>query len=44
MLDRGRADPGVLFRMNGTLLIRVDIYRGTEGPFVHVTYWTNDTP
>ena len=37
MLERGRADPGVLSRMNGTPLIRVDIYRGTEGPFVHVT-------
>jgi hypothetical protein len=38
MLDRGRADPGVLSRIvNGTSLIRVDIYRGADGPFVRVT-------
>jgi hypothetical protein len=38
MLDRGRADPGVLSRIvSGTPRIRVDIYRGAEGPFVRVT-------
>jgi hypothetical protein len=38
MLDRGRADPGVLSRIvNGTPRIRVDIYRGADGPFVRVT-------
>jgi hypothetical protein len=38
MLDRGRADPGVLSRIvNGTPRIRVDIYRGVDGPFVRVT-------
>ena len=37
MLERGRADPGVLPRIvNGTPLIRVDIYRGVDGPFVRV--------
>jgi hypothetical protein len=39
MLDRGRADPGVLSRIvNGTPRIRVDIYRGLDGPFVRVTF------
>jgi hypothetical protein len=39
MLDRGRADPGVLSRIvNGTPRIRVDIYRGVDGPFVRVTF------
>jgi hypothetical protein len=38
MLDRGRADPGVLSRIvNATPRIRVDIYRGVDGPFVRVT-------
>jgi len=38
MLERGRADPGVLSRIvNGTPLVRVDIYRGADGPFVRVT-------
>jgi hypothetical protein len=38
MLERGRADPGVLSRIvNGTPVIRVDIYRGADGPFVRVT-------
>jgi hypothetical protein len=38
MLERGRADPGVLARIvNGTSLVRVDIYRGASGPFVRVT-------
>jgi hypothetical protein len=37
MIERGRADPGVLSRIvNGTPLIRVDIYRGADGPFVRV--------
>jgi hypothetical protein len=37
MLERGRADPGVLSRIvNGTPLIRVDIYRAVNGPFVRV--------
>jgi hypothetical protein len=38
MLERGRAAPGVIARIvNGTALIRVDIYRGNAGPFVVVT-------
>jgi hypothetical protein len=38
MLEHGRADPGVLSRIvNGTPVIRVDIYRGADGPFVRVT-------
>ena len=38
MLERGRADPGVISRIvNGTPLVRVDIYRGVSGPFVRVT-------
>jgi hypothetical protein len=38
MLERGRADPGVISRIvNGTVLIRVDIYRGASGPFIRVT-------
>jgi hypothetical protein len=38
MLERGRADPGVISRIvNGAVLIRVDIYRGANGPFIQVT-------
>jgi hypothetical protein len=38
MLERGRADPGVISRIvNGTALIKVDIYRGVSGPFIRVT-------
>jgi hypothetical protein len=38
MLERGRADPGVISRIvNGTPLIRVDIYRAADGPFIRVT-------
>ena len=38
MLERGRADPGVISRIvNGTPLIRVDIYRAAGGPFIRVT-------
>jgi hypothetical protein len=38
MLERGRADPGVISRIiNGTPLIRVDIFRAADGPFVRVT-------
>ena len=38
MLDRGRADPGVLSRIvNGTPRIQVDIYRAGNGPFIRVT-------
>jgi hypothetical protein len=37
MLERGHADPGVISRIvNGTALIRVDIYRAADGPFVRV--------
>jgi hypothetical protein len=33
MLERGRAEPGVIARIvNGTPLIRVEIYRGASGP------------
>ena len=38
MLEHGRADPGVIERIvNGTVLIRVDIYRDVSGPFIRVT-------
>ena len=38
MLEHGRADPGVIARIvNGTVLIRVDIYRDASGPFIRVT-------
>jgi hypothetical protein len=38
MLDRGRASPGTISRIvNGTALIRVDIYRDRAGPFIRVT-------
>jgi hypothetical protein len=38
MLERGRAEPGVIARIvNGTPLIRVDIYRAGSGPFIKVT-------
>jgi len=38
MLERGRADPGVISRIvNSTVLIRVDIYRDASGPFIRVT-------
>jgi hypothetical protein len=38
MLEHGRADPGVISRIvNGTVLIRVDIYRDPDGPFIKVT-------
>jgi hypothetical protein len=43
MLEHGRADPGVIARIvNGTVLIRVDIYRDASGPFIRVTLL--DTP
>jgi hypothetical protein len=38
MLERGRADPGVISRIaNSTVLIRVDIYRDASGLFIRVT-------
>jgi hypothetical protein len=38
MLERGRATPGTISRIvNGTPLIRVDIYRDSDGPFIRVT-------
>ena len=38
MLERGRADPGVIARIvKGTPLIRVESYRGASGPFIKVT-------
>jgi hypothetical protein len=38
MLERGRATPGAISRIvNGTALIRVDIYRDSGGPFIRVT-------
>ncbi len=38
MLERGRATPGAISRIvNGTPLIRVDIYRDSAGPFIRVT-------
>ena len=38
MLEHGHAAPGVISRIvNGTALIRVDIFRGSGGPFIRVT-------
>jgi hypothetical protein len=38
MLERGHADPGVIGRIvDGTPLIRVDIFRSGSGPFIKVT-------
>jgi hypothetical protein len=38
MLERGRAAPGVIERIvNGTPLIRVEIFRSNAGPFIDVT-------
>jgi hypothetical protein len=38
MLEHGRAEPGVISRIvNETVLIRVDIYRSADGPFIRVT-------
>ena len=46
MLDRGRADPGVVNRIvNGpAVLVRVDIFRSPSGPFVRVTLLNNPQP
>jgi len=42
MLERGHADPGVLSRIvNGTVLVRVNVYRSSSGPFVQVTVLNN---
>jgi S1-C subfamily serine protease len=43
MLDRGRADPGVINRIiNGPpVLVRVDIFRSPSGPFIRVTLLNN---
>jgi S1-C subfamily serine protease len=38
MLERGRADPSAIARIeNGSVLIRVNVYRGPRGPFIRVT-------
>jgi hypothetical protein len=38
MLERGQAAPGVISRIvDGTALIRVDIFRSSAGPFIRVT-------
>jgi hypothetical protein len=38
MLERGRASPGAISAIvNRTPLIRVDIYRDTDGPLIRVT-------
>jgi hypothetical protein len=38
MLEGGHAEPGVISRIvNGTALIKVDVYRGASGPFIRVT-------
>jgi hypothetical protein len=38
MLEHGHASPGVISRIvNGTALIRVDIFRSNSGPFIRVT-------
>ena len=46
MLDRGQADPSVVNRIvNGPpVLIRVDIFRNPNGPFIHVTLLDNHQP
>jgi S1-C subfamily serine protease len=46
MLDRGRADPGVISRIvNGPpVLVRVDIFRSSSGPFIRVTLLNNLQP
>jgi S1-C subfamily serine protease len=46
MLDRGRADPGVIERIvNGPpVLVRVDIFRSASGPFIRVTLLNNPQP
>ena len=46
MLDRGQADPSVTNRIvNGPpVLIRVDIFRNPNGPFIHVTLLDNPQP
>jgi hypothetical protein len=38
MIERGRAMPGTISRIvNGTVLVRVDVYQGNGGPFIQVT-------
>ena len=38
LLEHGRAEPGVISRIvNGTPLVRVEVWRGDAGPFVVVT-------
>src|ERR1035437_1988369 len=38
LLERGRAEPGVISRIvNGTPLVRVEVWRGNAGPFIVVT-------
>jgi len=46
MLDRGRADPGIIERIvNGPpVLVRVDIFRNPSGPFIRVTLLNNPQP
>jgi S1-C subfamily serine protease len=46
MLDRGRADPGVINRIvNGPpVLVRVDIFRSPSGPFIRITLLNNSQP
>ena len=37
-IERGTSDPAAIRRVvNGTVLVRVDIYQGSRGPFVNVT-------
>ena len=46
MLERGRADPGIVERIvNGPpVLVRVEIFKGPSGPFIHVTLLNNKQP
>ena len=38
LLERGTAAPGAISRIvNGTALIRVQVFQGPNGPFVNVT-------
>ena len=38
LIERGTSDPAAIRRVvNGTVLVRVDIYQGSRDPFVNVT-------
>ena len=38
LIERGTSNPAAIRRIvNGTVLVRVDVYQGSRGPFVNVT-------